>query len=80
MFNNNTALPSKSITLMKFQTPDTVPQIMKEKNLLNGHLVLCCFGQSRLQREKNPNCHKYATFEGSFFYVFMYKKKLLKFG
>ena len=27
---------------------------------------LGCFGQSDLQRKKNPNCHKYATFEGSF--------------
>ena len=24
------------------------------------------FGQSGLQRKKNPNCHKYATFEASF--------------
>ena len=35
--------------------------------------VLGRFGQSRLQREKNPNCHKYATFEGSVFYVFIGK-------
>ena len=25
--------------------------------------------------KKNPNCHKYASFEGSFFYVFRGKKK-----
>jgi hypothetical protein len=28
--------------------------------------VFGCFGQSGLQRKKNPNCHKYATFEASF--------------
>jgi hypothetical protein len=28
--------------------------------------VLGRFGHSGLQRKKNPNCHNYATFEGSF--------------
>ena len=30
-------------------------------------LILGCFGQSGAAEKKNPNCHKYATFEGSFF-------------
>ena len=34
---------------------------------------------SRGYREKKiPNCHKYATFQGSFFYVFRGKKNLSK--
>ena len=35
------------------------------------------FGQSGLQRKKNPNCHKYAFFEASFI-MFSWAKNILK--
>jgi hypothetical protein len=31
--------------------------------------------QTGLQRKKDPNCHKFATFEVNLFDVFMAKKK-----
>ena len=45
---------------------DIVPKINGYKNLKNGYSTLGCVGQSGLQRKKNPDCHKYATFEVSF--------------
>ena len=40
----------------------------------NNYSILGCFAQSGLQRKKDSNSHKYATFEVSFFNVFLAKK------
>ena len=48
-------------------------QMCLETNFQYEFPILGRFGQLGLQR-KNPNCHKYATFEASFFYDLMDKK------
>ena len=50
--------------------PDIVPQIIEYKNLQNRYSILGCFWQPWLRRNKDPKCHKYATFE----VIFMVKK------
>ena len=42
-------------------------QMCLETNFQYKFSFLGRFGQSGLQRKKNPNCYKYATFEASSF-------------
>ena len=51
---------------------------LKDPKLILNELFNSCTGQLVLQR-KNPNCHKYATFEGKVFYVFRGKKSMIFF-
>ena len=46
------------------------------REFIEQNEVLGCFGQSGLQREKNPNGHEYATFQGSLSLCFLGKKKI----
>ena len=61
-------IPAKTLIDYSTQQYSQIRELMcLETHFQFEFLILGRFGQSGLQRKKNQNCHKCATFEASFF-------------
>jgi hypothetical protein len=67
-------IASNCVKMRQIRNRQIREQMCLEAHFQYENSVFGRFGQSGLQRKKHLNCHKYATFEGSCFYVFIGKK------